>query len=92
MNEELMRYLQATEERLGQRLENRIAELEERIIGYMRDMQTELLKGYLSAQEQARARDNALEARTVALETRAATVENRLAEIEKKLLLNLPAA
>lgn len=58
----------------------------------MRDMQTELLKGYLPAQEQARARDSALEARTVALAWRAATVENRLAEIEKKLLLNPPAA
>jgi hypothetical protein len=54
----------------------------------MRDMQTELLKAYSTAQDQARDRTSALEARMAGLESRGATVSNRLAEIEKKLLLN----
>jgi len=80
---------------LGERtteLGERMTELEARMIERMRDMQTELLKAYLPAQEQARLRDSALEARGTAVESRLATVENRLVEIEKKLLLNPPAA
>jgi hypothetical protein len=39
-----------------------IRELEERLLERMRDMQTELLKAFLPAQEQNHLRDSALEA------------------------------
>jgi len=87
-----------TDERL-QRIETAIERLttnlhgtEERLTEQMRDMQTELLKAFLPAHEQARSRDAALEARQNAVETRVAITETRLAEIEKRLLLNPPAA
>lgn len=68
-------------------LNARFDALEHRLLEAMRDMQTELLKAYLPAQEQARHRDTALETRAAAVESRINTVESRLAEIEKKLLL-----
>ena len=83
-------------DRVEARLTETVAEVvdraEARLIERMRDMQTELLKAYLPAQEQGRVRDTALEARNTAVELRVASVEGRLAEIEKKLLLNPPSA
>ena len=67
---------------------DQLAGVEERLTERMRDMQIELLKGYLPAQQQARDRNAALEARAAAMESRQNTLEGRLAEIEKKLLMN----
>ena len=71
---------------------DRLERYEERVVEQMRDMQTELLKVCLLAQEQTRSREGALEARIAAVEARAAIVEGRLADMEKLLLLKPPAA
>jgi hypothetical protein len=77
---------------IGQAIEVRMQSMEERLSEQMQDMQTELLKAFLPAQEQNHVRDNALESRANGVELRVAIVEARLAQIEKKLLLNPPAA
>jgi hypothetical protein len=88
MDEDLKQYLHEMEQRIGARIDA----YEQRLIERMRDMQTELLKGYLPAQELANTRDSVLEARQLGVETRVNSVEKRLWEIEKKILLNPPAA
>ncbi len=92
MDDELLRYLQGMEGRLQQGLKQDMTEMEARLIERMRDMQTELLKAYLPAQQQSQIRDNLLEARGAAVESRVAIVEGRLLEIEKRLMMNPPAA
>lgn len=76
--------------------DGRLAAMEERLIEQMRDMQTELLRGFGPWQEgiQTRMAELELAARTGegAIKKRMEIVERRLMEIEKKLLMNPPAA
>jgi len=66
----------------------------DRLQEQMRDMQTEILKGFLPYQEAQNVRMRNLEANTVnndlALKMRMEVLERRLQQIEKKLLLNPP--
>jgi len=77
-------------------VDQRFTSLEERLIEQMRDMQTELLRGFGPWQEgiQTRMAELELAARTGegAIKKRMEIVERRLWEIEKKLLMNPPAA
>jgi hypothetical protein len=77
-------------EALEQRLSARIEASEKRVIERMRDMQNELLKAWLPAEERGHARDAALEARVAAIETRLDIMQKRLLEIEMKLVFNSP--
>ena len=71
-------------------------EILEKVAELVRDSQTELLKAFLSYQENNDLRVRTVEAKLSNVDTglsqRVSNVERRLWEIEKKLLLNPPAA
>jgi hypothetical protein len=73
-----------------------VAEILEKVAELVRDSQTELLKAFLSYQENNDLRVRTVEAKLSNVDTglsqRVNNVERRLWEIEKKLLLNPPAA
>jgi hypothetical protein len=89
MDQELKQYLEAMESRM----ETRMDKLEERLVEKMRDMQTELLRGFAAFSEGQTIRVRKVEADQsnldAALSGRVNVLEKRLLEIELRLGLAL---
>ena len=73
-------------------IQEQMAAMKDELIERMRDMQTEIIKVFMSFQERNESRDVAQEQATAALSARVSMMEHRILEIEKKLLLNPPSA
>jgi hypothetical protein len=93
---ELQESLAANKSEMLQAIEAAKTEILEKVAELVRDSQTELLKAFLSYQENNDLRVRTVEAKLSNVDTglsqRVNNVERRLWEIEKKLLLNPPAA
>lgn len=92
MDEELKQYLDANFGRMDERFaqfDERFVELEDRLVEKMRDMQTELLRGFAAFTEAQTIRLRKVEADQsnldAALSGRVAVLEKRLLEIELRL-------
>jgi flagellar biosynthesis/type III secretory pathway protein FliH len=89
MDSELKQYLEAMEGRLDKRLGHALDHLETRLTEKMRDMQTELLRGFAAFSEAQTIRLRKVEADQsnldAALSGRVSVLEKRLLEIELRL-------
>jgi hypothetical protein len=89
MDQELKQHLEAMEGRLEGRLGGRMTAMEDRLTEKMRDMQTELLRGFAAFSEGQNIRLRKVEADQsnldAALSGRVNVLERRLLEIELRL-------
>ncbi len=89
MDQELKQHLEAMEARMESRFDERMGKLEERLTEKMRDMQTELLRGFAAFSEVQTIRLRKVEADQsnldAALSGRVNVLERRLLEIELRL-------
>ena len=89
MDSELKQYLEAMETRLTGHVNARVEQSEHRLVEKMRDMQTELLRGFAGFSEGQNIRIRKVEADQsnldAALSGRVAVLEKRLLEIEMRL-------
>lgn len=89
MDQELKQHLEAMESQLSTHFDKRLGKLEERLTEKMRDMQTELLRGFAAFSEGQTIRVRKVEADQsnldAALSGRVNVLERRLLEIELRL-------
>jgi hypothetical protein len=89
MDQELKQHLEGMESRLSTHVDERMGKLEERLTEKMRDMQTELLRGFAAFSESQNLRLRKVEADQsnldAALSGRVNVLEKRLLEIELRL-------
>jgi hypothetical protein len=89
MDSELKQYLEAMEARIDQRFDAKLDAMEHRLVEKMRDMQTELLRGFASFSEAQTIRLRKVEADQsnldAALSGRVNVLEGRLLQIELRL-------
>jgi flagellar biosynthesis/type III secretory pathway protein FliH len=89
MDSELKQYLEAMENRLSEHVDARVDQAENRLVEKMRDMQTELLRGFAGFSEGQNIRLRKVEADQsnldAAISGRMAVLERRLLEIEMRL-------
>ncbi len=89
MDSELKQHLEAMESRVNAHVDARVDQTENRLIEKMRDMQTELLRGFAAFSEAQSLRLRKVEADQSNLDAsisgRVAVLEKRLLEIEMRL-------
>lgn len=89
MDSELKQYLEAMEARIDQRFDAKLDAMEHRLVEKIRDMQTELLRGFASFSEAQTIRLRKVEADQsnldAALSGRVNVLEGRLLQIELRL-------
>jgi hypothetical protein len=89
MDSELKQYLEAMEARLNAHVEAQVDQAEHRLVDKMRDMQTELLRGFAAFSDAQNIRLRKVEVDQsnldASLSGRVAVLERRLHEIEMRL-------